>query len=453
MSHDTIEYLSLDRLSALTEAALDAAKAAGADNADAVALARFSVSSTVRNGVTEEVESAEEADLGLRVFVGDRAAMVGVNPSGDIKSVAERAVAMAKAAPADDTVALADPAALARDIDAASLEIDDGIVLTSEALTERAHRLEHAMKHVPGVTNSAGTSASAARAARWYAATNGFSAGYFTTTHSHVARAIAGDGTRMERDHWHSAKRHLADLVDEKTVGETAGRRAVRRMEAEPISTRVATVIFEPTIATGFVGHLLGAVNGSAVAREASLLAGKLGEKVLADGITIRDDPRVVRGLASRPFDGEGLASEAIDIVADGILDHYVLDLSTARRLGMTGNGRGFRGTGAPSPMATNVSVLGGAGDMASLMKEAGSGLLVTELIGSGANIVSGAYSRGAAGFWFENGEIVAPVAEITIAGNLRDMFARARFGDDAPGLYSTNAPSIAIEGLTIGGR
>ena len=285
------------------------------------------------------------------------------------------------------------------------------------------------------------------------ATTNGFSASYATSTHSHGATAIAGDGTRMERDYWYSARRHLADLEGAESVGRTAGARAVRRLGSEPISTRTTTVIFEPRAAAGFVGHLLSAINGTAVARGASLLAGKLGERVFPAGITVRDDPLVPRGQASRPVDGEGLPAEALELVSDGVLAAYLLDLQSARKLKHPPNGRAYRGTGAPSPTTSNVSVTGGSGDLEQLIKDAGSGLLVTDLIGMGANIVNGNYSRGAAGFWFEGGEIVHPVSEVTIAGTLGDMFARAIFADDAPHLYSTDAPSVAIEGLAVGGR
>ncbi len=257
----------------------------------------------------------------------------------------------------------------------------------------------------------------------------------------------------MERDYWASVRRHLADLAPAEEVGRIAGERAVRRLDAEQLTTRRAPVLFEPRAASGFLGHLLSAANGAAVARGASLLADRRGTRVLAEGITVRDDPTVERGLASRPFDGEGIASAPVDLVVDGVLAAFLLDLATARRLGLEGNGRAYRGTGAPSPSATNVAVTGGAGDLASLMREAGTGLLVTDLIGMGANIVSGNYSRGAAGFWFENGEVVRPVAEVTIAGHLSDMFAAARFGDDAPGLSAVDAPSVLVEGLTIGGR
>lgn len=453
MSTPTSDPLALERLSTFAEAALDAAKAAGADAADAIAVATRSRSVTVRNGTVEEVDSAEGTDIGLRVFLGASSAVATLGGNGDLTAAAERAVAIARAAPADEAVRLASAAELARHTGADALELTDRSVPEAEALTGRADALEAAMRSVAGVTNSGGASASASEAARVLATSHGFLAGYRGTRHSHGATAVAGDGTRMERDSWYSTKRHLADLADVAEVGRTAGQRAVRRLGGEPLTTRRATVVFEPRAASGFVSHLLGAINGTAVARNASILAGRLGTRVYPAGTTVRDDPTRRRALASRPFDGEGLDSTPLDYVRDGVLEAYVLDIATAGRLGMASNGRAARGNGPPTPAPTNVSVEGGAGDLESLMASAGSGFLVTDLIGVGANIVSGSYSRGAAGFWFENGEIVHPVNEVTVAGELADMFARAIFADDAPGLYATDAPSVAIEGLTIGGR
>ncbi|MEO1104059.1 MAG: metallopeptidase TldD-related protein, partial [Pseudomonadota bacterium] len=333
------------------------------------------------------------------------------------------------------------------------LEIHDPTTQTMEELIARARALEAVMQHVPGVTNSGGVSASAAHAVRALATTAGFAQTYATSTHSHGGTAVAGAGTNMERDYWGSSCRHLSDLEAVESVGKKAGERAVHRLGGEPITTRTATIVFEPRAAAGFVGHLISAINGSAVARGATLLAGKIGERVFPAGITLRDDPGKIRGKASRPFDHEGLPNPAIDLVENGVLKHYLLDLQAARKLGLQSNGRAGRGIGAPSPGATNIAVMGGSGDLDTIMMEAGSGLLVTDLIGMGANIVNGNYSRGAAGYWFENGEIQQPVSEITIAGNLADMFARARFGDDAPGIFATDAPTVAIEGMTIGGR
>lgn len=439
-------------LTRLAEAALGAATRAGATSADTVVAAGTSTSVTLRNGVMEEVERSEGADIGLRVFVGARSAIVGVGSERDLADAAARAVAMARAAPEDDTVALAAAEALAA-APFPDLDLDDREEPDVDALTARARAMEEAMLDVAGVTNSGGVSAGARRSMRVLATTTGFLGAVTATTHSQSATAIAGDGTRMERDSWGSVRRHLAALDDPAEIGRTAATRTVRRLDAQQLTTRKGTIVFEPRVAAGFVGHLLSAANGAAVARGASILAGKIGEAVLAKGITIRDDPTRPRGLASRPFDGEGLASAPIDIVADGALAAYILDCATARRLGLTSNGRAARGTGSPSPASTNVSVLGGSGDLASLMKEADKGVLVTDLIGMGANIVNGTYSRGAAGFWFENGEIAYPVAEITVAGSLPEMFAAARFADDAPGRGAVDAPSIAIDGMTIGGR
>jgi PmbA protein len=453
MSDIATDALDLTRLSALAEAALEAARRAGADAADVVAAGAVSLSASVRNGALEESESAEGTDIGLRAFVGARSALVSINAGGDLRAAAERAVAMARAAPEDPTVAIAPANLLARDTEAAPLDLFDRAAPTLADLTERAMALEAAMLAVPGVTNSGGVGASAARSARVLATTNGFLAGYLTSSHSHGATAIAGEGTRMERDSWGSSRRHLADLEAIESVGRTAGERAVKRLGGEPITTRRAPVVFEPRIAAGFVGHVLAGANGAAVARGSTILKDRRGERILPAGIGVHDDPRKPRGQASRPFDAEGIDAQPLDIVADGVLEAFILDLSSARKLGLASNARAARGTGTPSPSATNVTVSGGAGDLRSLMREAGSGLLVTSLFGVGVNLVNGTYSRGAAGFWFEADEIVHPVNEITIGGTLLDMFARARFGDDAPGLYATDAPSVLLDGMTIGGR
>lgn len=450
---DFSEPLALERLTPLASKALDAARAAGADAADASAVASLARGVTVRNRQIEDVENAEDVTVALRAFVGQRSALVRFGAASDMAAAAERAVAMARAAPADPTVRLARPDEYAQRPDASALDINDDAMPSAEDLEVRARKLEEAMYSIAGIANSGGASASVSAASRVLATSEGFLAGYRQTRHSHSGTAIAGEGTRMERDSWFSVRRHLADLEDVATVGKTAGHRTVRRMGAEPLTTRKATVVFEPRAAAGFVGHLLSAINGQSVARGASIMAGRLGDKVYPDGITVRDDPLTPRGIASRPFDGEGLPSAALDLVADGVLSHYLLDLATAARLSMEGNARASRGTGSPAPSSTNVSIRGGAGTMADLMREADRGLLITDLIGVGANIVSGNYSRGAAGFWFEHGDIVRPVSEITVAGDLADMFRRARFADDAPGLFATDAPSLAIDGMTIGGR
>lgn len=441
-------------LSALTEVAdrlVAAARAAGADAADAVVVHGTAESVSVREGKVEETERAESADLGLRVFVGRRSAVVSANLTEDPKGLAERAVAMARVAPEDPFAGLADPALLGRSD--ADLDLEDTALPDAAELTAAAHRLENAMTDVAGVTRSGGASASTSSGGIVLVTSHGFSDGYRVTRHGRSASAIAGDGARMERDYWAEGRVHLDDMPDDVFIGSRAGERAVRRLEPEKLTTRKACVVFEPRIATSLVGHLLGAVNGSSIARKTSFLRSRMDQKVFADGIRISDNPFRRRGIASRPFDGEGIRGEPFDIVEDGVLRHWLLDSATARELGVETNGRARRGVGSPGPGPTNVTLHAGTRTRDELMRDIGEGLLVTELIGHGANIVTGDYSRGAAGFWIENGEIAYPVSEITIAGKLDDMFARMMVASDLEETRTVNAPTVAIEDMTIAGR
>lgn len=441
-------------LSALTEVAdrlVAAARAAGADAADAVVVHGTALSVSVREGKVEETERAESADLGLRVFAGRRSAVVSANLTEDPKALAERAVAMARVAPEDPFAGLADPARLGRSD--ADLDLEDSDLPDAAALTASAHRLERAMTDVAGVTRSGGTSASMSTGGIVLVTSDGFSDGYRATRHGRSASAIAGDGSRMERDYWAEGRVHLADMPDDAFIGTRAGERAVRRLEPEKLTTRKAAVVFEPRVATSLVGHLLGAVNGSSIARKTSFLRSRMGEKIFADGIRISDDPFRRRGIASRPFDGEGVPGEAFDLIEDGMLRRWLLDSATARELGLETNGRARRGVGSPGPGSTNVTLHAGTRSPEDMMRDIGEGLLVTELIGHGVNLVTGDYSRGAAGFWIENGKIAYPVSEITIAGKLDDMFARMMVANDLEETRTVNAPTVAIEDMTIAGR
>jgi PmbA protein len=441
-------------LSALTEVAdrlVAAARTAGADDADAVVVHGTALSVSVREGKVEETERSESADLGLRVFVGRRSAVVSANLTEDPKALAERAVAMARVAPEDPFAGLADPSRLGRSD--ADLDLEDDRFPDAAALTASAHRLETAMTDVAGVTRSGGASASTSAGGIVLVTSSGFSDGYSVTRHGRSASAIAGDGSRMERDYWAEGRVHLADMPDDAAIGTRAGERAVRRLEPEKLTTRKASVVFEPRVATSLVGHLLGAINGASIARKTSFLRSRMDQKIFADGIRISDDPFRRRGVASRPFDGEGVPGEPFDIVEDGVLRHWLLDSATARELGLQTNGRARRGVGSPGPGPTNVTLHAGTRSREELMRDIGDGLLVTELIGHGADIVTGDYSRGAAGFWIENGEIAYPVSEITIAGKLGDMFARMMVANDLEETRAVNAPTVAIEDMTIAGR
>lgn len=445
------ELVDCQALTAEAERLVEAARAAGADAADAVALKNLNQVVTLRLGKVENVSHAENEDFGLRVFVDGRNATISATKGSDVRALAERAVAMAKAAPPDRYAGLADPDRILKTVPC--LDLADREVPSTEALVERVRAAEDAGRAVAGVTNSGGASAYWSRTGVALVTSHGFSGAYETSRHGHSVTMIAGEGTGMERD-WDAASRsHLSDLEDPSEIGRKAGERAVRRLAPRRIETRTATVVYDPRVATGLIGALTGAINGAAIARRTSFLKDRLGERVFAPGIRISDDPHRPRGPATRPFDGEGLAAEPMDLVEDGVLKTWLLDSATARELGLVSNGRAARGLGSPSPSATNVTLHPGPQSQAELLKAVGTGLYVTDFIGHGSNLVTGDYSRGAAGFWIEDGELAYPVAEITVAGHLGEMFARMVPANDIDDRGSFLAPSVAIEGLTIAGR
>jgi PmbA protein len=441
------------KLTALAEKLVQAALTAGADGADAVAMRAVSQSVEVRDGAVEESERAEGNDMGLRVLVGRRQAVVSTNDlSGEgVAGLAERAVAMAQVAPEDPFAGLADAELLARsfpDLDLADRELPD--VAALEAL---ARRTEEAGRAVKGVTKSGGASASAGIGGMVLLTSTGFCGAYFGSRHSISMQAIAGEGTAMETDYDYSTALHASDLDSPETVGRSAGERAVARLNPRKVATRKVPVVFDPRIAGSLVGHFASAINGAAVARRTSFLKDKMGERLFAPGIHIIDDPLRRRGLRSRPFDAEGVAGARMALVADGVLKTWLLDCATARELGLKTTGHAQRSASSvPSPGATNLHLEPGPLSPAELIKDIGEGFYVTDLIGMGVNQVTGDYSRGASGFWIENGERCYPVSEVTIAGHLLDMFRMLTPANDLKFRYGTNAPTIRVEGLTIAG-
>lgn len=429
---------------------VEAAKRAGADACDAVAITGVSLSVDVRDGKVEETDRAEGDDVTLRVFVGRRTASVSSNTLDDPKALAERAVAMAKVAPEDPYAGLADEARLLKDIP--DLEILDETEMDAGRLADLARASEEAGLAVAGVTKSGGAGASWRLAGVVLATSHGFLGSYMTSRHGLSMTAVAGEGTGMERDYDYDYRTFFEDMDSPADIGRRAGERAVRRLNPEKLSTRTANVIYESRAARSLLGHLGGAVNGASVARKSSFLREKMGQRIFSNGVTIVDDPFKARGAATRPFDGEGTGAECLDIVEDGVLKHWFLDSASARELGLVPNGRAHRGGSGTAPGATNLTLQPGTKSPEDLMKEVGEGLWVTDLIGHGVNGVTGDYSRGAAGFWFENGEPVKPVSEITIAGNLNDMFARLVPANDLDARYSVASPSILIEGLALAG-
>ena len=441
-------------LSELAQRLVDAARKAGADAADAVAVRSVSLSVEVRDGRVEDSERSEGDDVGLRVLVGRRQAVVSTNDvAGDgTAALAERAVAMARAAPEDPFAGLAEHDALAAE--SPDLDLLDPDLPTIARLEELALAAEAAGLAVQGVAKSGGASAGAGIGGMVLVTSTGFHGSYLGSHHSVSMTAIAGEGTAMERDYDFSSAIHAADLDDPARIGRSAGERTVKRLNPRKVATQRAPVVFDRRVAGGLVGHLAGAINGSAVARKTSFLQDKLGERLFARGIRIVDDPLRRRGLRSRPFDGEGVAGRRLAIIDDGVLTSWLLDTVTARELGLATTGHAYRGvSSAPSPGPTNLHLEPGAITPAELIAEVGEGFYVVDLIGMGVNTVTGDYSRGASGFWIENGALAYPVAEVTIAGHLTEMFRTLTPANDLEFRYGINSPTVRIEGLTIAGH
>jgi PmbA protein len=444
---------ALERLADLVAAA----KRAGADAAEVMLAEGRSVAVQRRLGVLEQVGRAESRDLGLRVFVGRRQAVVATtddSPPGFAR-LAERAVAMARAVPEDPHAGLAEAPDGMTDLAArlAALALVAPGEPDAATLDARAAAAEEAALAVPGVTNSEGASAQWGIAAVTIIASNGFAGSYARTSHGVSVTALAGSGTAMERDHDYASAVHPEDLEDPAAIGRRAGERAVARLNPRRPRTATMPVVYHPRVAASLLSHLAAAINGAAVARGTTFLTDALGARVFAPGIAVHDDPTRRRGLRSRPFDAEGIAGRPRAVIEDGVLATWILDCRSARMLGMASTGHAARGVSSvPSPSTTNLWLAAGEVSPAALIADIAEGLYVTELIGMGVNMVTGDYSRGAAGFMIRNGALAEPVSEITIAGNLREMFARLVPADDLEFRRGTDAPTVRIEELTVAG-
>jgi PmbA protein len=441
-------------LTKIAERLVEAARRHGADAADAVAVRGISQSIDVRDGSVEESQRSEGDNVGLRAFVGRRQAVVSTNDlSGgtNVDAIAERVVAMARAAPEDRFAGLADPKWLARDLP--DLDLLDAALPTVRELEELARTAERAAITVKGVTKSGGASASAGIGGMVLVTSGGFRGAYLGSRRGISIEAIAGEGTGMERDYDFSSARHGADLEAAEKIGRSAGERAVKRLNPRKVTTRRVPVVYDHRVASSLIGHLSSAINGSALARKTSFLQNAMGERIFADGITIIDDPLRPRGLRSQPFDAEGVATSRRALVENGVLKTWILDCATARELGLETTGHAQRGvSSAPSPGATNLHLEAGRASPQELIADIEDGLYVTDLIGMGANVVTGDYSRGAAGFWIEHGELTYPVSEVTIAGHLRDIFRTLTPANDLTFRYGINAPTVRVEDLTVAG-
>jgi PmbA protein len=430
------------------------ARTAGADASDAVFAADRSLSVSVRMGALEDVERSESEELGLRVFVGRRSASVSTSDlsSDALDALVERAIAMAREAPEDQWAGLAPESRLMRGAPP-HLDLDDGAEVDPPSLKQRALAAEDAARAVAGVTNSEGAGAGASRSIMALATSHGFTGAYGQSSHGISASVLAGPAGAMERDHASHSARYAAMLEAPELVGRRAGERAVARINPAKVQSGAMPVVFDRRVSSGLVGHFLGAIAGAAITRKTSFLLDRLGTQVFAKGVTISDDPHRPRGLRSRPFDGEGLPVLPMKLVDAGMLETWLLDSASARQLNMEPTGHASRGVGgAPGVAPSNLYMEAGHIPPETLVGEISHGILVTELIGQGVNGVTGDYSLGAAGFLIENGEITRPVSEITIAGNLKDMFLALTPANDLEFRFGINAPTLRVDGMTVAG-
>ena len=433
---------------------VDAALRAGADAAEAVTAERRSLAIGVRLGALEEVEREESRDLGLRVFIGKRQATVSGADSAEARAkLVERAVAMARLAPEDPYAGLAPRERLANGA-RPDLDLFDPTEPSAEALEARAMAAEDAARAVAGVTNSEGGSAGWSASSWRLVTSDGFSGLYSASGFSSGASVVAGEGDAMERGGEGRSVRWETDLPPPEEIGRTAGERAVARVGPRKIDSCTAPVIFENRIASSLISPMVGAIAGPSIARGTSFLKDKLGAQLFGKGVNLVDDPHRVRGLGSSPFDDEGVANRRTEIVADGVLTTWLLNSSSARQLGLETTGHASRGlAGPPGVSSTNLTLEPWTLDLAGLMREAGKGLLVTSMFGPSLNGNTGDWSTGVSGFWFEDGEVAYPVSEITVAGNLIEIYGRLVPGGDLEIRGATNAPSILVDGMAIAGR
>ncbi len=441
-------------LSLLSDLVADA-KRAGADAVEAVQVDQISVGVGWRMGAMEHLERSESSDIGLRVLIGKRQALVSTSdPSKTaLTELVERAVSMAKVVPEDPYLALAEPDQLATRFP--DLDLFDPTEPSAETLIDLAVRGEDAARAVNGVSNSDGSRAGWGRSKVAFVGSNGFSQAHSATHSSLSVSVLAGESKdAMETDYDHTAAVFFADLRSPEEVGREAGERTVKRLGARKVNTCKVPLVFDPRVSRGLIGSLSSAINGALVARGTSFLKDSLGKKIFASGITIVDEPHRLRGMRSRPYDAEGLPTKRWNVVEDGVLTTWILDLRSGRQLGMASTGHASRGVGsAPSPSASNLYLEAGPITREEMISDIDQGFYITHMFGSGVNVVTGDFSRGAGGFWIEKGELAYPVAEVTVAGNMKEMFPNLIPASDLELLHGIDAPTIRIDGMTLAGK
>ncbi len=436
------------------DALISQAKKAGADAADAIYVCDASTQVQIRLGNLEDVERSEGEEIGLRVFVGKRSATVSSSDMDPaiLSALVDRALDMAKEAPEDQYAGLA-PEELILKSAPHPIDGDDGADPAPETLREMALIAEDAARSIDGVTNSEGGGASAGRSRVALATSHGFSGAYSTSGYGVSASVIAGEGDGMERDYAYDSKRYFEDLDGAEQTGKEAGKRAVSRLNPVEFDAGGMPVVFDPRVSNSLLGHFVGAISGSSIARKTSFLLEAMDSQVFESAITIIDCPHRKRGLRSKAFDGEGLPTAKTKLIDNGRLTQWIMESASAKQLGLKPTGHASRGVGgAPGVSVTNLHMCNGSMSKAELIKDIGHGVYITELIGMGVNPVTGDYSRGAGGFLIRDGEIGPPVSEFTIAGNLKEMFASLIPADDLEYRYAVNAPTLRTDSMTVAG-
>jgi len=429
------------------------ARKAGADAADALLTDSTDLSVSLRLGEIESLERSENADLGLRVFIGKKQAIVSGSDrkTAAIDELISRAISMAKLAPEDEFCGIALEHEITKKIP--QIESADTVEFSAEQLIAQAREAEEAARAVKGVTNSDGSGSGWGSTRVTIAASNGFTGSYRRTGYSLSASVLAGEGTGMQRDYDYASRVFAIDMPSPALIGQKAAERAVRRLNPRKMPTAQIPVFFDARISGGLVGAFIGAISGASIARGTSFLKDKLGQAIFPATITIVDDPHRARGLRSRSFDAEGILPHKRKLIENGVLTTWLLDLRSARQLKLQSTGHAARGTsGPPSPSASNVYLEAGAATPEDLIRNVAQGFYVTETMGMGVNGVTGDYSQAASGFWIENGEITFPVNEMTIAGNLKDMFKNVLAASDLQFLRGIDAPTLRVDGMTVAG-
>ena len=437
---------------------IDTALSNGATAADCVLSRSRGLSLTRRLGKDETIERYEDFDTGLRVFVGNKIASVSTNDNSEaaIRDVAKRAVDMAKIAPQDDFSLIASQETLNDFPIQNSISVDsyDEVEPSIDIIRDRAKEVEDSALSVKGITNSDGADASWGEGETLLMTSNGFFGSSKKSNHSVSVVVIAEKDGKMERDYDYSSKVFGKDLRNSNHIGIEAAKKTLARIGATKPLTGKYPVIFDPRVSRSIAGHFASAINGSAIARKTSFLKDMLNKQIANPAINIIDDPFLKRGLGSRLFDAEGLGSRKYTLIKDGVLEQWLLDLSSAKQLNLKPLGNAKRGiSGPPSPGTSNFMISPGDVTPDNLIKNVSEGFFVTDMIGSSVSMITGDYSRGASGFWIKNGELSIPITEATIAGNLKEMFGCLTPADDLQFRYGIDAPTIRIDGLTVAGK